>query len=186
MERLQDRGVSSVAGVVALVALVVVLSTGVLAAGMAMGALGDPAPTATIEAAETRAACVGCGPADQRIRLHHRGGDTLAMEELELVVDAPGHDRTRLVDLPLDSNCLRDSYVAGPDLLDGRCGRVSGSLTAVGTDSDGGWSAGETIEFRLRKSAVRLTPGESVTVRVVHTPSGSLLTERSVAVRVDA
>ncbi|WP_302082671.1 type IV pilin [Salinibaculum rarum] len=178
-----DRGLSSVVGTVTLVALVVVLATGVLAGGMAMASLDDPPPVATIEAEATTAACAGCGPDDQVLRLRHRNGDSLSMAEVALVVSAPGHDVTRLVDLPLSTNCLRDGHVEGPDLFDGRCGRVGGPLTSVGSDADGVWRAGETVHFRLQKRAVHLTPGDEVTVSVVHTPSDSVVEERAVAVQ---
>lgn len=176
-----DRGLSSVVGTVTVVALVVALATGVLAAGLAMGSLGSP-PTATIEAEDTTAACPGCGPHDQTIELTHRGGDSLAVADLALVVVAPGHDPTRVVDLPLSGNCLGDSHVEGPDVFDGRCGRVAGPLTMVGDDADGTWSAGETAVVRLRKGAVKLDDGEEVSVRVVYVPSGSVVAERTVDV----
>ncbi|MEF8785079.1 MAG: type IV pilin [Haloarculaceae archaeon] len=179
-----DRGLSSVAGTVTLVALVVVLATGVLAAGMAMASLDDPPPVATTEAATTTAACGGCGPDDQVVRLYHRNGDPLPMADVALAVSVPGREPARLVDLPLSTNCLRDSHVEGPDLFDGRCGRVGGSLTSVGADSDGVWRAGEAVHFRLQKRAVRLAPGDEVTVSVVHTPSGSVIDERAVRVRM--
>jgi FlaG/FlaF family flagellin (archaellin) len=182
MDSSTDRALSSVVGVVTLVALVVVLATGVLAGGMAMASLGDPPPSATVAAEDTTAACVGCGSSDQRLRLTHRSGDELPMTEIELVLVAPGHDPARVVDLPLSNNCLGDGHVEGPDIFDGRCGRVAGPLTAVGTDSDGTWSAGETLVVRLRKGAVRLADGDEVTVRVVHAPSGSVVTERTVGV----
>lgn len=183
MARPANRGLSSVVGTVTLVALVVLLATGVLAAGMAMASLSDPPPAATIEAEAATAACVGCGPADQVVRLSHRNGDPLPMADLEFVVAVPDRNPARLVDLPLPTNCLRDGHVEGPDLFDGRCGRVGGSLTAVGSDADGTWSAGEAVRFRLQKSAVRLSPDDDVTVRIVHTPSDSVVTERTVSVR---
>ena len=176
-----DRALSSLVGVAALVALVVVLASGVLAAGLAMGSLGAP-PSATVDAEPIPAACVGCGPDDQRVRLIHRGGEDLPMAETELVVVAPGHDPARLVDLPLSANCLGDGHVEGPDIFDGRCGRLAGPLTTVGAESDGTWSAGETVVVRLRKGAVRLDSGEEVTVRVVHAPSGHVVAERTVTV----
>jgi FlaG/FlaF family flagellin (archaellin) len=177
-----ERAVTSMVGVVTLVALVALLATGVLAAGMAMASLGGPPPSATIDAADTTAACVGCGPRDQVLRLTHRGGDPLSMADIELVVTVPDRGSARLVDLPLDANCLRDAHVEGPDRFDGRCGRVAGPLTGVGADADGTWSAGETVSFRLRKGAVRLDGGDEVTVRVVHTPSGTTVAERTSSV----
>ena len=180
MDVSRDRALSSVLGAVTLVALVVVLATSVLAAGLAMGSLGGPPPSATLELEDTTAACVGCGPDDQRLTLRHRSGEDLPMDAIELVVVAPGHDPARVVDLPLSGNCLGDSHVEGPDIFDGRCGRVAGPLTAVGADSDGAWSAGETVVVRLRKGAVRLDEGDTVTVRVVHASSGTLIAERAV------
>ena len=177
------RGVSAVVGTVVLVALVAVLAAGVFAAGAAVESLDDPPPSVVADADDVVAACSGCGSADQVVRLSHRGGDAVALAETDLVVDLPGHDlRTRLVDLPLPHNCLPDSHVEGPDLFDGRCGRVAGSVTAVGADDDGVWSAGETLSVRLSEGAVRLDPGDEVVVRLVHTPSGTTVTERTAAV----
>ncbi len=186
MGRQANRGLSSVVGILTVVALVVVLATGVLTAGMAMATLGDPPPAAVIEAEATTAACSGCGPNDQVIRLRHRNGDPLPMADVTLVISAPAHDPVRLVDLPLSTNCLQDSHVEGPDIFDGRCGRVGGSLTAVGSDSTESWRAGETVRFRLQKSALRLAPGNDVTVRVVHTPSDSVIAECLVSVQSSA
>lgn len=183
MEPPPDRGLSSVVGTVALVAIVVALAAGVLAAGTAMSATSNPPPAATLEIADTRAACHGCGPADQVVRLSHHSGDTLVLSEIELLVSVPDRRRARLVDLPLPTNCLSDDHVEGPDLFDGRCGRVGGALTAVGSVSDGTWRAGQTARFRIQKGAVRLDSGDRLTVSIVHTPSGSTVAERTVTVR---
>lgn len=183
MESRATRGVSPVVGCVVLVGVVAALAGGVFAAGMAMDRLGDPPPAAVIEGDDIGAACRGCGPTDQVVRLHHRRGDPIEVSEIELVVTGPGGSpRTRLVGLPLSTNCLRNHHVEGRDLFDGRCGRVDGAMTAVGSNDDGTWSAGETIRFRLRKSAIRLDAGEDVTVRVVHTPSGTTVAERTLSV----
>lgn len=177
------RGVSPVVGTVLMIALAAVLATGVLAAGTAMESLDEPPPTAVIAGEDVTAACAGCGSDDQVVRLRHRSGDAVAMETVEIAVDLPGSEASgRLVDLPLATNCLRDSHVEDTDLFDGRCGRVGGAVTAVGDDADGRWHAGETVSFRLRKSAVRLNPGDAVVVRIVHTPSGTVLASRRLAV----
>jgi flagellin-like protein len=177
------RGVSPVVGTVLLVALVAVLATGVLAAGAALESLDDPPPSVVTEGKPIPAACDGCGPSDQVLRLQHAGGDAVEMSNVAVVVVVPAHDlRGRLVDLPVETNCLGDAHVAATDIFDGRCGRVGGTLTAVGTDADGVWHAGETLRVRLRKSAVRLTPGEEVTVAVVDTASGGTVTRQRLPV----
>lgn len=177
------RAVTALVAMVLLIALVVVLAAGVYAAGTAVESLDDPPPSVVAEAEDVTAACAGCGPDDQVVRLSHSGGDAVSLDAVTLAVTLPGHDRrARVVDLPLPTNCLPDDHVEGPDLFDGRCGRVSGSLTAVGADDDGVWSAGETLSVRLRKSAVHLDPGDEVVVRLVHTPSGTVVTERTAAV----
>ena len=177
------RGVSAVVGTVVLIALVTVLATGVLAAGTAMESLANPPPTVVSDGASVTAACPGCGSADQVIRLRHRSGDDVPMDGVAVEVAVPDSDQTgRLVDLPLSGNCLRDSHVEGTDLFDGRCGRVAGSLTAVGETSDGVWQAGETLSVRLKKSAVRLVPGDVVTVTVWHTPTNTVVTSERLSV----
>jgi FlaG/FlaF family flagellin (archaellin) len=180
---LPERAVSSVVGTVLLIALAAVLATGVLAAGSAMNSLADPPPTVVVDADEISAACAGCGPRDQVVRLTHQSGDAVSMADSSIVVSVPTREQTgRLVALPLALNCLRDSHVDGTDLFDGRCGRVSGAVTAVGTDADGVWRAGESLSFRLRKSAVRLAPDDDVVVRLRHVPSGTVVTEVEPAV----
>jgi FlaG/FlaF family flagellin (archaellin) len=171
------RGVSPVVGTVLSVALVAVLATGVLAAGTAIEELDEPPPAVVTDGSTLTAACVGCSSRDQVVQLRHVSGGTVEMSDVAVVVSVPAHDtRGRLVGLPLETNCLRDSHVELDDLFDGRCGRVGGALTAVGSNDDGVWRAGETLSVRLKKSTVRLDPGEEVVVEVVHTPSGSPVT----------
>jgi flagellin-like protein len=176
------RAVSPVVGTVLLLGVVVVLATGVLATAAAVDSLDDPPPTVVSEAGDLRAACDGCGSSDQVLRLRHRSGDAVDLADTALVVSLPGRDEsTRLVDLPLPTNCLRDSHVEGPDIFDGRCGRVIGSLTAVGEDADGVWSAGDTLAVRLKKGAIRLAPGDTLTVELRHAPSGTVVTSATMS-----
>ncbi len=178
-----SRGVSAVVGTVLLVALVAVLATGVFAAGSAVESLDDPPPSAVITGDDIVAACSGCGWTDQVVRLRHRSGDAVGLSETAVFVAVPSRDlEGRLVDLPLATNCLGDAHVEGTDLFDGRCGRVGGVLTDVGTADDGRWHAGESIMFRLRKGSVRLSPGDEVTVRVLHTPSGTVVSSNRLSV----
>lgn len=182
-----DRALSPVVGTVLLVGVATVLATvlaaGVLGAG-ATGSLQGPPPSVVAEAGTVRAACVGCGPDDQVIRLRHRTGDGVIVAEMSVVVDLPARGvRARLTDLPLPTNCLGDGHVDGPDVFDGRCGRVGGALTAVGSDADGRWTAGESLRVRLRKRAVRLRAGEEVVVSVRHVPSGAVIARERLTVR---
>lgn len=185
MRASETRAVSAVVGVVLLTALTAVLAGGVLAAGTAMSSLNDPPPSVVVESEPVVAACAGCGPDDQVVRVRHVSGDAVSLADAALAVETPD-DRGRLVELPLTRNCIPDVHVEGTDLFDGRCGRVSGPLTSVGSDADGQWTAGETLAVRIQKAAVRLDPDDDLTVRVVHAPSGQTVAEATPTVVASA
>lgn len=54
-------------------------------------------------------------------------------------------------------------------------------MTATAPDTDGVWSAGETVTLRIDESEVSLALGAAITVRVVHAPSGSTVLTRRFA-----
>jgi len=113
---------------------------------------------------------------EQVVRITHEGGDTLTVSNLEIAVDASGAcgKSGRLVNLPAEGDDPRPAsrYVRGDDIFDNSANAVEGP---IGTDDDGEWTAGETAQFRLATSECRLDRGDSITVRVVHTPTNAVV-----------
>ena len=170
-------------GNVLLIAIVVVLAAtaSVYVFGVTDGA-PDPAPTV---AQSTGQLVPQDGNDGGIVRITHRGGDTLRVADLEIVVDA----RTacgkvgRLVNLPAsdgDPN-PESEFVRGDDVFDNSANSVSGPIGEDGRTVDGEWSSGETATFRLAKSECTLAAGQTITVRVVHTPTNAVVIKQRLA-----
>jgi flagellin-like protein len=183
-----DRALTPVVGVVLLVAVTLLLAAAVSAAVLGTTAdLTEPAPTVAQASGEFDRYAAGGGRYTQQvIRITHIAGDTLTVSNIELAVDATEAcgQSGRLVNLPVTGDDPRptERYVRGDDIFDNSANSVEGPIGTGDVDDDGEWSAGETAQFRLASGECRLASGESVTVRVVHTPTNAVVVEQSVGV----
>jgi FlaG/FlaF family flagellin (archaellin) len=113
------------------------------------------------------------------IRITHIAGDTLTVSNLEIVVDAQDAcEKTgRLVNLPAGGGdpTPESQYVRGEDVFDNSYNSVGGPIGEAG----GTWEPGETSTFRLASSECDLTTGDRITVRIVHTPTSSVIIEET-------
>jgi flagellin-like protein len=176
MDTITDRGVSSVIGVVLMVAVTVILAAAVGALAFELaGNEQDPVPRVANADAEFRVT----GGTDQFVRITHRGGDTVDVADLAIVVSFSEHpERSRLVGAP--TTTIDASDYEGDNVWDGSGGGIGGALADnEPAGSDGKWSAGEPLEFRIASGDVDVNPGETVTVTVVHEPTGKVLLERT-------
>jgi hypothetical protein len=91
--------------------------------------------------------------------------------------------RSRLVGIPTDT--IDPGDYEGDDVWDGSGDGIGGAIaTDEPAGSDGEWSSGEAIAFRIAKGNVELYQGDTVTVRIVHEPSGTVLIERTISADV--
>jgi FlaG/FlaF family flagellin (archaellin) len=111
------------------------------------------------------------GSNDQIVRLTHVAGDNLDVSTLEIAVDASDAcgKQSRIVNLP--TNTLGSANYNGDDIFS----YFSPDGGELDTSADGTWSAGETATFRLASTECELNSGETITVRVVHTPTNSVV-----------
>jgi flagellin-like protein len=176
-----ERGVSSVIGVILMVAVTVILAAAVGAFALQFaGTNQEPAPQVANADAEF---LVTGGGTDQTVRITHRGGDTIEVSNLAIVVSfSDSTKQSRLVGMPTDK--IRAGNVDGNNIWDGSYGGIGGALADNEPEgSDGEWSSGEAIEFRIKSTAslggVDVQPGEKVFVKVVHEPSGNVVIDRT-------
>jgi len=180
-----DRAVTPVVGVVAVLGL-----TMLLAATASVAALGyadkltGVAPTVSQSSGTYERYAAGGGRYDEQVvRITHEGGDTLTVADVELVVDASGAcgKTGRLVNLPVEGDDPRPTsrYVRGEDVFDNAANSVEGPIGTGDVDDDGEWSAGETAQFRLSTSECPVGSGETITVRLVHTPTDAVVVSES-------
>jgi len=181
-----DRAVSPVVGVVLLVGITLLLAATVSITAPGVGdELTDAAPTVAGSSGTYERYATGGGRYDEQIvRLTHESGETLVVRNLELVVDATDAcgKTGRLVNLPAAGDDPRPTsrYVRGDDIFDNAANSVEGPIGTGDVDDDGEWSAGETAQFRLATSECRVDSGETIVVRLVHTPTDSVVVTRSI------
>jgi len=104
------------------------------------------------------------------------------MSSIEVVVDASDAcgKQGRLVNLPVPSggNDIDQSNIEGDDIFDQR---------AYGFDAVPGpnaihraeYAAGEQIAFRITGGPCSISQGDEITVRVIHTPTNSIIIEET-------
>ncbi|MGB9954058.1 MULTISPECIES: type IV pilin [unclassified Haloarcula] len=176
----QSRAVSSVISVILLVAVTVVLTAVLSAATLGLAEkLDDTAPVVgQSDGAFTPQDGFGGGI----VRITHVAGDVIRVSEIEVAVSADcGGDGTekhgRLVNLPAKSGDRpQGDNIEGDDIFD----ESTGSLTERGADTTGAlvtdeFRPGDVIVFRIAGGDCDLRPGDTVTVRVVHTPSNAVI-----------
>lgn len=176
MTRSSSRAVSSVVATILLVAVVVVLSATVSVFVLDVADEVDrPGPVvgqSTGELVYDRP-----GSSDQIVRVTHIAGDDLEVTNLEIAIDATDvcGKRSRIVNPP--TNTLGPANYEGDDIFD----YYSPNGGELDTSADGTWRAGETATFRLASTECRLDIRDSVTIRVVHTPTESVVIRETLA-----
>jgi flagellin-like protein len=161
-----SRGVSPVLATVLLVAVAVVVAA--VTAGYAFDVASDvsePGPTVGETSGELLADKPGSG--DQVLRLTHVAGDELPVTDLAVAVDASDAcgKQSRIVDAP--TNTLGSANFEGADIFD----YYSPEDGVLEPGGGGVWRPGTTIQFRLASTECNISPGERVSVRIVHVPS---------------
>jgi len=121
------------------------------------------------------------GNDDGIVRINHIAGDTIQVSNMEVVVDASDAcgKQGRLVNLPVPSsgNDIEQSNIRGDDIFDQR---------AYGFDAVPGpnaihrseYAAGDEIAFRITGGPCSIGQRDKITVRVVHTPTNSVVIEQ--------
>jgi flagellin-like protein len=170
VEREKSRAVSPVIGTILLVAVVVILASVLSVFVFDVGQqLRSPGPTVSQSSGELVRDVSGGD--DQIVRLTHLAGDRLDVSELEIAVDATDAcgKQSRIVNLP--TNTLGSANYNGDDIFDD----YSPDGGQLDTSADGIWSAGETATFRLASTECELNKGDTLTIRVVHLPTNSVV-----------
>lgn len=124
---------------------------------------------------------------EQIVRITHIAGDSITVSNIEISVRAEckdGMKQGRIINLPAGSyNAIReaDGQIEGDKIFS------QSSLKTIGKNvdgvsnggallhGDGQYAAGESIIFRISKGDCEIATGGQVTVRIVHTPTNSVV-----------
>lgn len=186
---MDEQAASSLIGVVLMIAVVVVL--GGVVAGFGLGyaeKLTDPAPNVAESSGEIT---VQDGFDGGIVRIEHQAGDTVAVSDIEIAVDASRScgEQARIINLPAERNSPTFIPFSDDNLLRGDDSFISKGSSqqewdagALHIDNGGSFSAGTFFEFRIASSECSLSPGDRVDVRVLYTPSDLIIIEENLVV----
>ena len=177
------RAVSPVISNILMVAIVVVLAAivSVYALGIA-GEQNQPGPVIGQSTGEL----IGdrSGSDDQIIRITHVAGDPVDVSNMEIAVRACG-ETARIVNLPTPTTRTASTptyfpfdegnFEGNQNLLsEGTVGQ-SWDAGVLHEDTENTFNSGSSFEFRITNGACSLKSGDQVDVRVVHTPTNSVM-----------
>jgi len=132
-----------------------------------------------ILSAKTEPVDASNGPDGQWLRIVHESGDNVDVANLSINVTIRDHRKRATVHGLPTAELTQDDYT-GNHLFTIGAGGVGGEATP--NESDGVWTAGETIELRIEHSRVDLQPGENVRVSIYHVPRARQLFSGTVQV----
>jgi len=187
----QDRAVTPVISTILVVAIVVILAATVSVAFLGITEnLTEPAPLIADTSGEFVPEDIQ-NDTDRVVRITHVAGDSIDVEDIEIIVRAsgPGDNlpaEVRLVNLPADGFsgiCPTDRIqlrnLQGDKLIERGC-----APNQVIVDSDSNiWSSGRTIQFEIRSERADFSttggPNEAnkLEVIIVYTPSNAIVSE---------
>lgn len=192
----QHRAVSPVISTILVVAIVIVLAATISVFVLGFGEnVRDPPPNIAQSNGEF---IEQDGYSGGIVRVTHVAGDTVEIENIEILVDVSGRDCTaqdRIVNLPA-TNDIPDGQAFTDDNFESNKtiiskgfpgGNLFGneqqwSAAALHTDTGDTMSAGQYFEFRIKGTSCPLSQGDQVTVRVVHLPTNSILIDEELTV----
>lgn len=174
---LSSRAVSPVISNILMVAIVVILAATISV--FAFGFTDDAGRSGPVVGQSSGELVTQDGYDGGKVNITHLAGDTLSASDLEIAVDAQDAcgKSGRLVNLPASGGdpVPTSEYVRGDDVFDNSYNSVGGPIGQAG----GQWQAGETATFRIAKTECRLNAGDEITVSVVHTPTNSIVIEKT-------
>jgi len=185
-----DRAVAPVISTILLVAIAVILAATISVFVLGFGEeVEETAPVVGQSSGEF----VGdiSGSNDQIVRIRHVAGDSIDVSNMEIVVSTCGKT-TRITNLPatrytptyipFDEN---RNFEGDQDLIsEGQPGQ-SWNAGVLHEDTDNTFKADAEFEFRINNApnGCDLSPGDRVTVRVIHVPTNAVVIEQELTAR---
>ncbi len=180
------RGISPVVGVVLMIAITVLLAGSVATILLGVGDVPDePAPIIGESSGELEQQS---GSSGGEVHITHVAGDDIAVENIEIAVDASDAcgEHERLINLPEnDSNNagrFDDTNVESGPIDDSIISGDYDDLGVLDSRTTNQFTEGSSLQFRLASSECELDAGDEVIVRVVHVPSDSAIITRQLTV----
>lgn len=180
-----DRAVSPVISTILMVAIVVILAATISVFVLGLGEdIQDPAPNVAQSSGEL---ITQDGFDGGIVRITHIAGDSVNVENIEITVDATDScsERARIVNLPSTAVNFGFDGFSDENLQNGDDSFISKGNSFSTWDAgvlhetnENTFSAGSYFEFRITGGECELNKGDTVTVRIVHTPSNAVIIKK--------
>lgn len=174
-----NRGVSPVIGVILMVAITVILAAVIGTFVLGLGGDLQQTPQAQLSAEDaSNSSPVDAGNAPQNILdIDHKGGDEISEGDIQIRLKGP--DSTSFDTVWSGSGAVSDSsnsfsYTDNSGDAD--------SVTIVLTSTPGEFSVGDTVTVEANSPSGDTEFDGEWQVQIIHTPSDSILTDRTVTV----
>ncbi|WP_158599152.1 type IV pilin [Methanohalophilus sp. RSK] len=177
-----EKAISPVVGIMLMIAITIVLGVTLIFFATAFE-MQEPAPFVAHSSGElVRKGGADVQKTDQRVYLYHEGGDPIDVSDIEIVVSFDKNDKVgTLHNFPIEGDDPNPTseYVSGDDVFDNSHNSIEGSIGTGDVDDDGMWSTGEYVMFRISNTAVSLNSGDIVYVKIIHTPTNTVIMEET-------
>lgn len=185
-----DRAVSPVISVILMVAITVILAAVIATFVLGIGEdVSDPGPTigqssGVIETQD--------GYDSGNVTIRHLAGDSVDVEEMEVVVDATDAcgETARIQNLPSTAERFGFDGFSDANLESGSDSIISkgtfSSTWDIGVLHENNYNtfeAGDYFGFRINGGDCPLDPGDEIVVDLVHEPTGTLMTAQELQVQ---
>jgi len=186
----RSRGTTPVVSVVLMVAITIIVAA--TASVFAFGYVDDIREPAPQIARTTGEFVEQDGNSGGIAMITHKSGDTVSVEEIEILVQAECSDgvkQGRIINLPAGSGNdidVDDGQIIGDNIFDERSLKTIDN--AVEGINDGGallndrYRAGDTILFRIPASKCTLLRGNSVSVQIIHLPTQAVIIKKELTI----
>lgn len=182
----QSRAVTPVIGIILLVAITVILAATITVFVLGTGGdVQEPSPTIGQSSGEL---VEQSGSSGGTIKITHVAGSSVAVENMEVTVDATDAcgAQERLINLPEDdsNNAGRfaDSNVESGSISNSIISGQYMDLGVFDSQTSNQFVAGSYFQFRLTSGNCPLDDGDKITVRGVHLPSNSVVITETLTV----
>ncbi len=180
---MNKRAVSPIIGLVIVIALVLALSQVLmLLTSKEVKKIEKPPFSATVQGRLLEEYEEGQGWNTQIVELLHIAGDPIPVSQIKIRVEIYRDSDLKAQEVFWGFPCNPSEITYEGDDIVSRSNRDAKYFGELRKRSDGIWSAGEKIGFRIKRSAFTLQKGDIVSIRVIHIPSNSIIIQQQLKV----
>lgn len=125
------------------------------------------------------------------VRIIHVAGDAVAVEDMEVVVDATDAcgERARILNLPAEASFFgtntfdSENFAAGEESVIDEGTAFTWDIGVLHVENKNTFEAGASFEFRITSGGCELAVGDEIQVDLIHAPTNTIMVTQELQVR---